>query len=591
MVVAVAWPRRGRSAAVGWLGSGGSLGRGAGITAQMGVEDVPGGAQGDVREDGPAVPDGGRAASSLSDQRFADAQSVSDSALGYISLEDMLSVLLERIRGALGVDTAAVLLLDEDRGVLVARAARGLEEEVRQGVQIPLARGFAGRVAAQARPIVIEDLDRAEVVNPILRQRGIRSLLGVPVQVDGRVIGVMHIGTLERRDFHDDDITLLQRAADRAALAIDTARLSEQRAVTEIMQRTLLPDALPQIPGMRFSAKYLPAGSGVKVGGDWYDVFELANGRPVFAIGDVVGRGVLAASVMAEARTALRAYLSEGHELTEVASLLNELLISMGRNRGATVAILELDLDSGELEAVMAGHPPPLRISSDGAVSFLEQRHGPPVGIRPGQKYLSRRYPFPTGSTLLLYTDGLVERRGESLDEGFARLRAAAGHASDRSDATFADRVYRSLLAEAPLEDDVALLAIESLPLGEILELTLEARAGVLAGLRGTLGRWLAAVGAGESELFDIALSTSEAATNVVEHAYGARGASFTVRCEYDDPEVSVTVGDSGRWRTFRPSGGGRGLTIMRSLMDTVEIDSAEQGTVVKMTKRLSGGA
>src|SRR4051812_12635172 len=205
--------------------------------------------------------------------------SVTDAALGFLSLEEMLSELLERVRGGLHADTAAILLLDEDRGVLVARAARGLEEEVRQGVQVPLARGFAGRVASGRRPIVIEDLSKADVVNPILRQRGIRSMLGVPVHVEGRVIGVMHVGVLKQRLFDDDDVALLQLAADRAALAIDNARLTEQRAVTEIMQRALLPDALPSIPGMRFSAKYLPGGSGVKMGGDWYDVFQLPSGR------------------------------------------------------------------------------------------------------------------------------------------------------------------------------------------------------------------------------------------------------------------------------------------------------------------------
>src|SRR6185312_8699474 len=170
--------------------------------------------------------------------RLEQIQRITDSSLGYMSLEELLSELLGRIREALGADTAAVLLLEEDRNVLVARAARGLEEEVRQGVQVPLARGFAGRVAAQAQPIVIEDLSRAEVVNPILRQKGIRSLLGVPIHVEGRVIGVMHVGTLERREFNDDDVSVLQLAADRAALAIDNAQHAEQRAVTEIMQRT-----------------------------------------------------------------------------------------------------------------------------------------------------------------------------------------------------------------------------------------------------------------------------------------------------------------------------------------------------------------
>ncbi len=523
----------------------------------------------------------------VSETRRDHLLSINDSALGYMSLEEMLSELLERIRCSLEVDTAAVLLLDEDRGVLLARAARGLEEEVRQGVQVPFARGFAGRVAAEARPIIIEDLDHAEVVNPILRQRGIRSMLGVPVQVEGRVIGVMHIGTLVLRDFDEDDVKLLQLAADRAALAIDNARLAEQRAVTEIMQRTLLPEALPEIPGLRFSAKYLPAGSGVKIGGDWYDVFPLSNGHLVFVIGDVVGRGVLAASVMAEIRTALRAYLMQRPELSELVSQLNELVVSMGRNRGATLSILELDPEREELVVLTAGHLPPLLIDPGGDARLLEQTPGLPIGVRAREDYVTFTYPFPTGSRLLLYTDGLIERRGEPIDEGFERLQTAARAAAQSVDSSFADRVYRALLDESPLDDDVALLAIESVALEDTLELTLSARPGTLGTLRNTLGRWLNTIGACEDELFDITLSTSEAAANVVEHAYGAREALFTVRCELEGNEIKVTVRDEGRWRTLRPQGGGRGLEIMRSMMDTVRVDSDEDGTVVSMTKRL----
>lgn len=525
--------------------------------------------------------------SSVSESRRSHLLSITDSALGFMSLEDMLSELLERIRTALEVDTAAVLLLDEDRGVLVARAARGLEEEVRQGVQVPLARGFAGRVAAEARPIII-DLDHADVVNPILRQKGIRSMVGVPIHVEGHVIGVMHIGTLVKRDFDEDDVTLLQLAADRAALAIDNARLSEQRSVTEIMQRSLLPDALPQIPGMRFSAKYLPAGSGIKIGGDWYDVFALRNGRVAFVIGDVVGRGVLAASVMAEIRASLRVYMTQGHELTEVVAMLNDLLVTMGSNRGATLSILELDPEAEELEAVIAGHLPPLLIEPDGDTRLLEQKHGLPVGVRTGHAYRASRHQFPIGSRLLLYTDGLIERRDEAIDQGFQRLIAAASAAAQRTDSSLADRVYRALLDETPLEDDVALLAIETMPLEDALEMTLPARATVLGGLRNTLGRWLGAAGANENELFDITLSASEAATNAIEHAYGAREANFTIRCEHDDQQVTITVRDIGRWRTTRPQTGGRGLEIIRSLLDDVTIDSDQHGTVVTMTKRLS---
>jgi serine phosphatase RsbU (regulator of sigma subunit)/anti-sigma regulatory factor (Ser/Thr protein kinase) len=519
--------------------------------------------------------------------RLEHIQRITDSALGYMSLEEMLSELLERIRGALGVDTAAVLLLDEDRKVLVARAARGLEEEVRQGVQVPLARGFAGRVAAQARPIVIEDLSRAEVVNPILRQRGIRSLLGVPIHVEGRVIGVLHVGTLQPRTFDDEDIALLQLAADRAALAIDRARLSEQRAVTEIMQRTLLPDALPQVPGVRFSAKYLPAGSGISIGGDWYDVFQLADGRLAFVIGDVVGRGPLAASVMAEIRTALRAYLVEGHALPSVMALLNDLLVSMERRRSATAAILELDLERGELEAVSAGHLPPLLVSPDGVPTLLEHARGLPLGVTPGSEYVSQRFSFEVGSSLLLYTDGLVERRGETIDDGLERLCEAGRRAAAGDDASFADRVYRALLDQTLLDDDVALLAIESLALGPTLEMTLDARPSVLAGLRSVLGRWLTVVGADEGEVFNIALAASEGAANAIEHAYGAREGTFAVSCQIDGGQVRVVIADGGRWRETRPYGRGRGLQLMRSLVDEVDVLRGEDGTTVTLVKRL----
>jgi serine phosphatase RsbU (regulator of sigma subunit)/anti-sigma regulatory factor (Ser/Thr protein kinase) len=515
---------------------------------------------------------------------------VADSALGYMSLEEMLSELLERIRETLEVDTAALLLLDEDRGVLVARAARGLEEEVRQGVQVPLARGFAGRVAAEAKPIII-DLDNYEVVNPILRQKGIQRMLGVPVHVEGRVIGVMHIGSLVPREFEEEDVALLQLAADRAALAIDNARISEQRAVTEIVQRTLLPEALPEIPGLRFSAKYLPAGSGIKIGGDWYDVLQLSNGRLAFVIGDVVGRGVLAASVMAEIRTALRAYLVQGHPLTEVISMLNELLVSMGRNRGATLSLIELDARAQELEAVIAGHLPPLVVDPSGHARLLEQAHGLPVGVHTGYDYQATRHPFPTGSRLLLYTDGLIERRDESIDTGFERLTGAAQAAARLADSPLADGVYRALLDETPLDDDVALLAIETVPLGNPLEMTFPARPGVLSGLRGTVDRWLGDAGADEDERFDITISVSEAATNAIQHAYGAKEATFDVRCERRGRRVEITVSDVGRWRTASQQEGGRGLEIIRAMVDEATIDSGDEGTVVTMEKELSRDA
>jgi anti-sigma regulatory factor (Ser/Thr protein kinase) len=308
-------------------------------------------------------------------------------------------------------------------------------------------------------------------------------------------------------------------------------------------------------------------------------------------VGDVVGRGILAASVMAEIRTALRAYIVQGHKLTGVVSMLNDLLVSMGRNRGATLSILALDPQAEELKAVTAGHLPPLLIDPDGRARLLEQRPGLQVGVRSGNEYEATRYPFPIGSRLLLYTDGLIERRGESIDVGFERLTVAAEAAAREPNTNLADDVYRALLDETPLADDVALLAIEILPLESPLEFTLPARAGVLAAMRRVLARWLRAAGANEDEQFDLTLSASEAAANAIGHAYGGNESTFTVLCEQDSDRITISVRDLGRWRTARPPGGGRGLSIMRELVDDVEISSGEGGTVVRLTKRLSGRA
>src|SRR3954470_11105472 len=157
-----------------------------------------------------------------------DIQRFTDAALAHLAIDDLLAELLNRITEILHSDTAAFLLLEPNGTVLRARAAKGIEEEVEQGVRIPVARGFAGRIAAERRAIFIPDVDHADIYNPILREKGIRSLLGVPLLVQDRVIGVLHVGSLTPREFTEDDRALLQFAGDRAAVAIDRAQLYEE---------------------------------------------------------------------------------------------------------------------------------------------------------------------------------------------------------------------------------------------------------------------------------------------------------------------------------------------------------------------------
>lgn len=161
-------------------------------------------------------------------------QSVTDAALAHLRLDELLAALLVRTQQLLDVDTCAILLLDEETDELVARAALGIEEEVEQGVRIPVGRGFAGRIAADKEPVILDDVDHADLMNPILHEKGIKSMLGVPLVVEGAVRGVLHVGSLVVREFTPEEVELLQLVADRAALAIDHARLFEaERAARE----------------------------------------------------------------------------------------------------------------------------------------------------------------------------------------------------------------------------------------------------------------------------------------------------------------------------------------------------------------------
>ena len=162
-------------------------------------------------------------------------QAVTDAALAHLTLEGLLDELLNRVREALDTDTCAILLLDERSQELVARAAKGLEEEVEQGVRIPVGKGFAGTISARRQPVVIDDVAQADVLNPILREKGLKSLLGVPLLVEGELLGVIHVGTLHPRLFREEDIELLEVVAERVARAIDRALL-----FTEVVRLTEL---------------------------------------------------------------------------------------------------------------------------------------------------------------------------------------------------------------------------------------------------------------------------------------------------------------------------------------------------------------
>jgi GAF domain-containing protein/anti-sigma regulatory factor (Ser/Thr protein kinase) len=509
-------------------------------------------------------------------------QRVTDAALAYLPQEELLDELLRRISEILRSDTAAILMLDESGRALRARAAKGIEAQVDQGVTIPVGEGFAGRIAAERRAIAIPDVNHSDVLNPLLREKGVRSLLGVPLLIEGRVLGVLHVGSLTPRVFSEEDRDLLQHAADRAALAIEHAQLSEQRRLAEALQRRLLPQDIGDIPGVEIASRYLPAGE--SLGGDWYDAFALAPGKVVLAVGDVVGHGLAAAATMAQLRTALRAYAVEGHSPSEVVERVNRMMWQLGPAAMTTLAYLVIDPVAERVELVTAGHPPPLLISPDGTAQYLPLTGGIALGATGVAGFPSHTHPLPLGSAVMLYTDGLVEARGASIDDGLERLRVLAEEATEPE--ALCAAATRRLVPKAPA-DDIAMIVARLRPVDERLTGTWPAEKEVLADVRLMMRRWLRAQGAGDGEAYDIIVACQEACANAVEHAYGPGQRSFDLEATYADGRVRVTVRDHGRWRPPRGVNRGRGLPLMEALMERVDVSHTDEGTVVVLEHTL----
>jgi phosphoserine phosphatase RsbU/P len=387
--------------------------------------------------------------------RLRDIQSITDAALSRLDDRELLDELLDRTRETLQADTAAVLLLDFSSGQLVATAAAGLEEEVRQGVRIPVGRGFAGRIAAERRPVILDHVDHTTVLNPILWARGIRSMMGVPMVAGGRVIGVMHVGSLTPRQFTGQDLELLQLAADRAAAAVRSMTAQADRLAAAALQRSLVPSALPVVAGVDMAARYIPGSGGV--GGDWYDMFTLPSGELCVVIGDVAGSGLAAAVIMGRMRSALRAYALETSDPAEVLARLDRKMRHFEPDALATVGYAVIDPGLERVRVCLAGHFPPVIARPGQPAELASAAAGLMIGAASEAQRPVSTVPIPPGTLLCFYTDGLIERPGEVIDDGLARLCQAVIAESPEAACS---AVMRALVGSEPARDDIALLMV-----------------------------------------------------------------------------------------------------------------------------------
>jgi len=389
------------------------------------------------------------------EERLRAIQSITDAALSRLDDEELLAELLERTRDALRADTAAVLLLDFSSGQLIATAAAGLEEEVKQGVRIPVGRGFAGRIAAGRRPVILDHVDHTTVLNPILWAKGIQSMMGVPMVATGKVIGVLHVGSLTPRRFTGDDIELLQMAADRAAAAVQSMTAQADRLAATALQRSLVPTALPAVPGAELAARYV-AGSG-GVGGDWYDVFTLPTGELCVVIGDVAGSGLPAAVIMGRMRSALRAYALETRDPAEVLDRLDRKMQHFEPDAMATVLYAVIDPGLDRMHICLAGHFPPVIACPGRPAALAGVETGVIIGVADPVRRPVTTVPIQPGTLLCFYTDGLIERPGELIDDGLARLCDAT---TAQSPEVACAAVMQALVGSGPARDDIALLMV-----------------------------------------------------------------------------------------------------------------------------------
>jgi sigma-B regulation protein RsbU (phosphoserine phosphatase) len=393
------------------------------------------------------------------EERLRAIQSITDAALSRLDDHEMLAEVLARTRDALQTDTAAVLLLDFASGQLIATAAAGLEEEVHQGVRIPVGRGFAGRIAAEHRPVILDHVDHTTVLNPILWAKGIQSMMGVPMVAGGKVIGVMHVGSLTPRRFTEHEVELLQMAADRAAAAVQSMTVQADRLAASALQRSLMPTALPVVAGAELAARYIPGSGGV--GGDWYDVFTLPTGELCVVIGDVAGSGLPAAVIMGRMRSALRAYALEIRDPGEVLSRLDRKMQYFETDAMATVLYAVIDPGLDRMDICLAGHFPPVVAYPGQPAELANVATGLIIGIADPAPRPVTSLPIPPGALFCFYTDGLIERRGEVIDDGLARLcRAVTAEPAEGACAT----VMNALVGIGPARDDIALLMVRRQP-------------------------------------------------------------------------------------------------------------------------------
>jgi len=388
-----------------------------------------------------------------------------------LSVRHVLQVITEVGQSAIGADRAAVGIVSADRLRLqvmtTAPGAGGVMEEL--SGEIPLdSPGVLTAAIRARRPLVLESPESllrqvGGDADALLRGGDERAWVGLPLITSGEPLGALQFSFARPRPVTDEERAFLEALAGQCALALERAMLYErEHATAETLQRSLLPDSLPAVPGIALTARYRPLS--IEVGGDWYDAFRLPDGKLAVAAGDVMGKGLAAAAGMGRVRNALRALALTDPRPAAVLAGLDRLFIATERDEQVTtVCYLVVDPATGEGEAGNAGHLPPLLLGGGQPPRLDEAEPGTPLGWASPR----RQYPFdlPPGSTAVLYSDGLVENRKRGLDAGLAELVSVAAQAAPEiagDPDLLVDFLVERMLAGYEQDDDVTVLVVQA---------------------------------------------------------------------------------------------------------------------------------
>lgn len=386
-----------------------------------------------------------------------------------LSSGEVAETVLRQLRAYTGTTAGAVLGLDPDGAALELLAADGYPEaDVTALARVELTGRSALATVVHTGEPVWASSPLAWADDPVLARFGApgQAAAVVPLRAGRRVAGVLVLVHPGVRSFYPDERGLLTTVGALAGRALVRARRYDaEHDAAVVLQRALLPDDLAAHAAVSVAVRYLPA-RGLAVGGDFYDVFDLPGGRLALVVGDVVGRGVRAAAAMGQLRSALRALSAAVSEPAALLAAFERHTATIPDAACATMVYAVLDPEAGTLDYVRVGHPPPVLVSADGTARLLDGAGSPPLGVTGGRPISPAREAVGPGDSIVLFTDGVVERRGEPVTAGLERLRRAAARAAGLSPEACCDRLVAEVLGGTGHGDDAAVLAVRLEPVG-----------------------------------------------------------------------------------------------------------------------------